>query len=209
MITRNVILTDVLFSLYATDKLKWPALARTHFQRLLYLCAALSALSNTEWGYEFSNSLYGPFNGQVSSAADELVHRGYAEALDVRVLRNSKMKANFRITESGRRNVEFISNLKQERQRLGWIETVSGILNIYGPAVMSKLAYFEPTFIRMKQENRIGPIDLSIEENQSIQLLHRLSDELKKTYSIHLDTPTSNLIFYFDYMSRDIGKGRE
>lgn len=208
MINKNVFLNDVLFSLYGADNLGWPALARTHLQRILYLCAALSALSNTDWGYEFSNTLYGPFNGHISVAPDDLVHQRYAEVVRVSVQKDSRMKVSYRITESGTQRVRSITKLKRECERLAWIQSVMGILTIYGPAVMSKLAYFEPTFARMKRENRSGAIDLSAGDNQSIQLLRRLTDELEKEYSIHLETPSSHLILYFDYLSRDIGTPR-
>lgn len=206
MINRNAYLNDVLFALYAAEKLGWTALARTHFHRILYLCAALSALVDSEWGYDFSNTLYGPFNRYISTAPDELVHQRYAEAVEVTVQRDSKMKATFRATEAGKERVELIAKLRREQRRLAWIHSVMGVLTVYGPTVTSKLAYFEPTFTTMKLENRRGAIELSGENNQSIQLLRRLSDQLEREYSIHLDTPVSHLIFYFDYLSRDIGR---
>jgi hypothetical protein len=208
MINENVFLNDVLFCLYSADRLRWPALARTHLQRILYLSAALSGLSQTQWEYEFSSTLYGPFNGQISIAPDGLVHQRYAEAVDVRVQKDSKLKASYRITDFGAQRVESIIRLKRERQRLGWIRAVMESLTIYGPSVMSKLANSEPTFARMKLQNRRGTIDLSLQENQSIRLLRRLTAELEKEYSLQLETPVSNLILYFDYLSRDIGTAR-
>lgn len=206
MSNKNEFLNDVLFCLFTADKLRWPALARTHIQRTLYLCAALSGLSNTEWRYEFSNTLYGPFNGHISNAPDDLVHQHYADVVELRVRKDSRLKATFRITESGKERVELITRLKREGERLVWIQSVMGILTIYGPAVTSKLAYLEPTFTLMKLENRHGSIELSGEDNQSIQLLRRLGAELETKFSIRMDTPISNLILYFDYLSRDIGR---
>src|SRR5438128_1993521 len=121
MVNKNDFLNDVLFSLSTANKLRWQALARTHLQRILYLCAALSGLSNTEWGYEFSNTLYGPFNRHISLAPDDLVHQGYAEVVELRVRKDSRMKATFRITESGKERVELITRLKREGRRLAWI----------------------------------------------------------------------------------------
>jgi uncharacterized protein YwgA len=203
---KNGFLNDVLFALYSADELKWPALGRTHLQRILYLCAALSALSDTEWGYEFSNTRFGPFNAEISQAPDDLVHQRYAEAVKVSVQKDSRMKASFKITPSGKQRVQIITSLKQESRRLAWIGSVMEILTVYGPAVMSKLAYLEPTLTRMKAENRQGPIDLSTEDNQSIQLLERLGQGLKQNFQIALETATSNMIVFFDYLSRDIGR---
>jgi len=196
----------VLFSLHAANKLGWSTLAPTHLQRILYLCAVLSTLSKTEWGYEFSNTPFGPFNGEISQAAKDLAYQQYAEAVTVIVQRDSRMKATYQITKSGIERVQIIASLKREHQRLAWINSVMGILTVYGPAVMNKLAYFEPTLTRMKLENRQGTIDLSLEDNQSMQLLDRLNDELKRKYQVDLDTPVSNLILYFDYLSRSLGR---
>jgi hypothetical protein len=209
MINKTVFLNDVLFSLHGAHQLGWPALRRTHIQRILYFCAALCGLSNTEWGYEFSNTPYGPFNRDISTAPNKLVYQRYADVIEVAVFRDSRMRATFQITESGKERIKLITTLKRESIRLSWIRSVMEILTIYGPSVTSKLAYLEPTFNRMKQENRSGAIDLSADENESMHLLLRLNEELKRTYSIDLDTQTSNLILYFDFLSRDIGRSVE
>jgi hypothetical protein len=206
MINQNVFRNDVLFSLHAADKLGWPPLAPTHLQRILYLCAVLSTLSNTDWGYEFSNTPFGPFNGEISQAPKDLVFQRYAEAVKVIVQKDSRMKASYHITKSGVERVQIIGNLKREHQRLAWISSVIGFLTVYGPAVMNKLAYLEPTLTRMKLENRHGIIDLSLDDNQSMQLLNRLNEELKRKYQVDLVTPVSNLILYFDYLSRGLGR---
>jgi hypothetical protein len=206
MTNQNVFRNDVLFSLYAADKLKWPALGRTHLQRILYLCAVLSSLSDTDWGYEFSNTPFGPFNSEISKAPNDLVYQRYIDAVTVVVQRDSRMKASYQITGAGVQRVQTIGSLRLERQRLDWISSVMEILTVYGPAVTNKLAYLEPTLTRMKLENRKGTIDLSLEDNQSMQLLNRLKEELKRKYEVNLVTPVANLILFFDYLSNDLNR---
>lgn len=80
------------------------------------------------------------------------------------------------------------------------------VLDVYGSPLVTKLTYQEPTFNWMRKQNRGGAIDLSLPENRSIELIRRISHGLKEEFSIDLDTMTSNLIVYFDYLSRGIGE---
>jgi hypothetical protein len=115
------------------------------------------------------------------------------------------MRVSYRITKEGSVEVDLISQLGKEKKRLEWITMVMKVLDIYGPTIITKLAYREPTFSTMRKENKGGAIDLSPEENQSVTLLASLKQELKAQYSIELDTITATLIAYFDYLSKDIG----
>jgi hypothetical protein len=210
LIGKRIFLNDVLFVLYAGDSLAWPDLTRTNFQRILYLSATLAPLATIEWGYDFTNAPYGSFNGELLQASDLLVvSYGYAEATDVKVQRDSKMRAKYRITRSGKVEVNSICRLRREKERLEWITTVMKVLDIYGPKVTTKLAYEEPTFRRMRKDNKGGVIDLSEDENQSMRLINRLISELSQKHSINLDTTISKLITYFDFLSKDISQGTQ
>ena len=203
---RRVFLNDVLFVLNAGNTLGWPTLNRTGVQKLLYLCAALSPLAHLEWGYEFSNAPYGPFNSEIHKASDTLVYRQLAEFSSVSVQRDSKIRASYRITETGISEVQLICRLIDEEHRFEWITTIMRVLDVYGTSLITKLAYQEPTFNWMRKQNKGGAIDLSLAENRSIELIRRMSLGLKEEFSINLDTITSNLILYFDYLSRGIGE---
>jgi uncharacterized protein YwgA len=206
---RRVFLNDALFALYAAHELGWSHLNRTNFQKILYFCAALSPLVDVEWGYEFTNAPYGPFNSEVSQAPDRLVVRyGYAEVVNVTVQKDSKMRADYQITERGKQQVERITKLKRERKRADWIFLVIKILDIYGSRIITKLAYREPTFSKVRKQNQ-KTINLSVNENRSIELLDELAAELEREHSITLDTLASKVIVYFDFLSSDIGRGAE
>jgi hypothetical protein len=202
---QRVFLNDVLFVLSAGNSLGWPTLNRTGFQKILYLGAALSPLIGMDWGYEFTNAPYGPFNSQIHIASDLLVYRKLAAYSSVTIQRDSKIRATYSITQRGITEVEVICGLGEEKDRLKWITTLMEVLDIYGSPVITKLAYQEPTFSLMRSQNRGGPIDLSATENRSIELIERISHGLKEEFAINLDTMTSNLIAYFDYLSRSIG----
>jgi hypothetical protein len=201
----RILLNDVLFVLYAGERLSWPDLNRTNFQKILYLSCALAPLAGIEWEYSFTNAPYGPFNRDIHQATDQLVYHGYAVTTNLIVQRDSKMRVSYRITKEGSVEVDLISQLGKEKKRLEWITMVMKVLDIYGPTIITKLAYREPTFSTMRKENKGGAIDLSPEENQSVTLLASLKQELKAQYSIELDTITATLIAYFDYLSKDIG----
>ena len=210
MFEKRIFLNDVLFVLYAGDALGWPDLTRTNFQKILYFSAVLASLEQKQWEYEFTNAPYGPFNSEIHKASDLLVvPYGYAATTELVVQRDSKMRARYKITPKGSVEVRAICRLQRERQRLEWISTVMKVLDIYGPTVVTKLAYEEPTFRRMRKDNKAGKIDLSPDENQSIQLIARFSTELEKKYQINLDTTLSKLITYFDFLSKEISYGAQ
>ncbi len=81
------------------------------------------------------------------------------------------------------------------------------ILDIYGPQVITKMAYREPTFSQVRRHNQ-RTIELSPEENRSIELLQKLDSELNENYRITLDTLASKLIVYFDFLSSGVGGTR-
>jgi hypothetical protein len=201
-------LNDVLFTLHAAKSLDWPDLNRTNFQKILYFCATLSPLVGIEWGYGFTNAAYGPFNREIHQASDILVPYGYVEVTDLTLQRDAKLRARYKITPKGEIEVGRICQLRRERERLEWITLVMKVLDIYGPTMVTKLAYKEPTFRAVREQNR-RIIDLLPDDNRSIELVQKLSAELEQKHSIHLDTLVSQLIVYFDFLSSDIGQGTE
>src|SRR2546425_11087431 len=120
---QRVFLNDVLFVMSAGSSFGWSPLNRTSFQKILYLCAALSPIIDMNWGYDFTNAPYGPFNSDIHLASDLLVHRRLAEFRAVTVQKDSKIRATYRITERGATEVDLICRLQEEKNRLQWIAT--------------------------------------------------------------------------------------
>lgn len=206
MLIKHEVLNDVLFVLNAADSQGWPDPNRTNFQKILFFCSVLAPLAQIDWDYSFTNAAYGPFNGDIHQAADLLKLHGFAEVPDLTVQRDAKLRASYRITSQGKIEVERICRLYREKQRLDWIDLIMRVLRIYGPKMVTKLAYKEPTFSQVRQQNRKA-IDLSIEQNRSIELISDLSEALHSKYSLDMDTLTSQLIVYFDFLSTDIAIG--
>jgi len=200
-----IILNDVLFTLYCAEVLNWKELNRTNFQKILYFCSVLSPLVGIEWLYDFTNANYGPFNTKIHNAPDKLVHYRDAIPTSVTLQIDSKLRASYKITNQGIDKVHEICKLKKEKDRYNWINVIMKVLDIYGPKIVTKLAYKEPTFHEMRSQNRGGIIELDAEDNQSLSLIKDLSYELNKNYSLQLDTLISKLIVYFDYLSKGIG----
>lgn len=202
----RIFLNDTLFVLHAASKLDWPDLTRTNFQKILYFCSILCPLEKLQWGYYFVNAAYGPFNRQLHQATDTLVSHRFASIEDLIIQKDSKIRARYKITDTGRQEVAKITRLNKERARSEWIYRIMKVLDIYGQTVITKLAYKEPTFYKMRLHNRGGVIGTSPDENESIALLEQLDIELQKRYSIKLDTTASKLITFFNYLSADIGR---
>jgi len=190
--------------LYATNHLEWTEITRTDFQRILYFCAVLSPIANIEWGYSFSKGSYGPFNRELNEATDIIVQYNFAEVSELTLRSKSSLKATYTITQLGKDTVDTIRKLTSERKRFTWIETVIEILEIYGTKVISKLVSKEPTISEMMNENRDGVINLSLEENRSIELSNEIVSELSSKYEVKIDTIESKLISYFDYLSKEM-----
>lgn len=202
----RVFLNDTLFVLHAASKLDWPDLTRTNFQKILYFCSILCPIEKLHWGYYFVNAAYGPFNRQIHQASDILVAHRFASIEELVIQKDSKIRARYKITEVGRQEVAKIIKLQREQARSEWIYRIMKVLDIYGQTVITKLAYKEPTFHKMRLHNRGGVIAAGNDENESMTLLQQIDTELQKRYSIKLDTTAAKLITFFNYLSTDIGR---
>ena len=114
MQVHRTFLNDVLFALYAAESLGWPDLNRTNFQKILFFCAALAPSAKIEWGYRFTNAAYGPFNKDIHQATDVLVPYGFVEVTDLTLQKDSKLRARYRITPRGMREVDRICRLERD-----------------------------------------------------------------------------------------------
>jgi hypothetical protein len=199
-------LSDVLFVLASAREHEFPALNRTSIQRLLYLAAALYPLANGDWGYGFSNARFGPFNLSVNQAGDRLVLGGLCEFGSFGVNTDGNIRATYRATIQGIAEVERVCKIRAEQQRFEWIDTVLGTLDIYGLAVISKMATKEPSYLNMRSKNQVGIINLEADENDSIALAKRLAEELEKRFGIAMTSVTDKLILYFDFLSSGLLK---
>jgi hypothetical protein len=198
-----IISNDTLFVLYASKMSQWSEINSSTIQRILYFCAILSPLVSIPWIYNFSNTIFGPFNGEINLSLKNHVLNGYAKINNVYVNNDSKVRGDYKILDDGISEVEKISMLGMEKERLNWIILITQVLDIYGPKILSKLALCEPFYsqIRLNRQRHINIDD----DNQSIVLIGRIKDELAVKHSIELDTTISKIIFYFDYLSNEIG----
>src|SRR5262245_55981249 len=114
----RIYLNDALFVLDSANKLNWPDLTRTNFQKILYFCSVLSALVKIDWRYDFTNAPYGPFNRQIHQAVDNLVIRGYANMEEIKIQKDSKLRARYTISNTGIHEVKQITGLRNEQERL-------------------------------------------------------------------------------------------
>jgi hypothetical protein len=202
------ILSDVLFMLTAAEKLDYPSLNRTAIQRILYLAAVLYPINGTEWGYPFTNARFGPFNQFVNQSADRLVQLGLCKTDDLSVTSAGSIKASYSVTDPGMKEASRITLISVQQRRFNWIFSVLKALDIYGTSIISKLASIEPSYARMRAQNKIGVIDLGADENQSLPLLESLSDSLRKNFQIDTSTAPEKLGLYFDFLSSGLANSK-
>ena len=135
-----------------------------------------------------------------------VIKYNYAEVEKLLIQKNNKVRANYLITELGENQFSKIIYLSNERKRYKWIKLIMKILDIYGSTVITKLVYNEPNFVLTRKQNR-SQIDFSIEKNLSLSLISNLSSELNSNFSYKLDTLSSKIIVYFNFLFEGINKG--
>jgi uncharacterized protein YwgA len=195
-----------MFFLHAVSAVQWPNPNRTNVQRVLYLCATLSPLANIQWHYPFTIGLYGPFNQRIAYALEDLLVAGYVSITKRGGQHMSTSGSQYTITEPGIKNVELVTMLSRERERLEWITLVTKVLDIYGPAVVNKMVYQEPVFQEMLAQNRHGLVDSEVATYTSIDLINTLAARLQAKYDVLITGNEACLVTFFDYLSSNIAE---
>lgn len=201
-------LSDVLFLLTVAGEQNIAGLNRTAIQRFLFLTAAVCPLAGFEWGYGFTNGRFGPFNRFVSRAADRLVLKGLCEFKDFDVKEDGSIRAIYQATAAGQAEAVRITKIDAERRRCEWIKAVVTAMDIYGPAVITKLASREPSYADMRARNQNGLIDFYSSGNPSVTLIDTLGHHLKERFDISIESLMEKLTLYFDFLSSDLVRAR-
>ena len=201
-------LSDVLYTLYHVSQSRLLSPSRSGIQSLLFLSASLAPIGGIDWQYSFVNAPFGPFNREISQAADSLVVQRRVEAVQPMLLLSDRLRSQYRITLEGELLVRQLHRIDSELRRSQWIESIVHALKSYDIVVINKMAKREPTYEQMRLRNQSGLVPLLTEDNQSVELIGEILKELRDSYSLEITHKDGKIVTYFDYLSNDIGVSR-
>lgn len=125
---------DLLIIAYNMSEDGWSGANKSTFQRILYFSAALSPIfiPNNIWSYNFSNTLFGPYNNEISVQMNDLHVKGFFE-LESRKIYATRVEDRYSISDRGkavcRNNLFLIDTL---RSKVAWFNILVKALSIYG-----------------------------------------------------------------------------
>ena len=74
---------DILAISYYVNKNNWQDVSKTNYHRILYFSATLSPIfaPDYNWKYYFSNTLFGPYNSEISDSLQRLSVKGFIKVI--------------------------------------------------------------------------------------------------------------------------------
>lgn len=158
--TKNKIKDDILIISYYFSQNEWKSANKVSYQRVLYFSAVLAPIfiKNSKWKYDFSNTLFGPYNNEVSHSLQELYIKGDLELVRRNIYQN-RVEESFKISEQGIKKCEmYIFTLEMNKTKKEWFKIIVKALSLYGEAFLSKLVKVDPNVLNMNNINSTGKI---------------------------------------------------
>ncbi|MFP3392015.1 hypothetical protein [Brevibacillus sp. SIMBA_040] len=210
--TSIVMKNDLLLISYFMDENGWSGANKSSFQRVLYFSAALSPifLSHEPWAYSFSNTLFGPYNNEVSIQINDLHTRGFL-SLEERKVYANRIEERYSISDEGRSickdRLFLVSTLEK---KIIWFSILVKALSIYGEDFLSKLVKEDPNVHYQNAMNKRSKIitDESA-ENLSKEFFNFIKSKGKSDLNIELSSDQDYLLLFFDVLYQKYKGGRE
>ena len=201
---------DLLLVAFFMKENAWKNVNQTNFHRVLYFSAVLAPiyLFDEKWGYDFSNTIYGPSNIIITEQLRELSVKGFLEIEKITVLTN-RTEELYCITDEG---IGFCKTvlfcLKNKKKRVAWFKIIVKLLSLYGNDFMSKLIKEEPNIHNQSLENQKSKLFIDNSENN---LSKQFFEFLKKQTDETLDSKNMKnedyLLLFFDILYRKYKEG--
>ena len=193
--------TDILFISYFLKKNGWDGASKTSLQRVLYFSAELSTvfLKENKWNYSFSNTMFGPYNYEISNVIDELAAKELLELIE-RKISVDKVRERYIISEKGIKVCEnVLFGIDNELDKRNWFELLVKILTVYGEKFLAKLVKEDPNVIYLDSINSRKKIpNGNSEDNLSKEFYLFLKKTGKEKFSIDNDSNEEFLLLFFD-----------
>lgn len=181
----------------------WESANKVSYQRVLYFSAALSPIfiKGSKWDYDFSNTLFGPYNNEISENLQDLYIKNDLELVNRNIYAN-RIEESFRITPEGIKKCEtYLFKLSSNNAKVEWFKIIVNVLSLYGESFLSKLVKSDPNVLNMNEINNNGKITLDASSNniskeffEYLQSIEVKNLDNKKNLDI--------LLIYFDILFR-------
>lgn len=194
---------DILVISYYIDKNHWKNVSKTNYQRILYFSATLSPIfaPNYNWNYYFSNTIFGPYNSEISDSLQKLSVKGFMKITERKVSTN-RVFENYYITGKGS---EFCDNvllkIESETEKYLFFNVIVKVLSIYGSDFLVKLIKADPNINSLNKINKMSKIATDdSQDNLSKEFFIFLKENSKKKNNTI--TNEDNLLLFFDILYR-------
>jgi len=202
-------MNDIIAISYYANKNDWKNISKTNYQRILYFSAVLAPIfiPNVIWSYGFNNTIFGPYNTDITDALKELNIKNLINE-ENRTVHANKIYTDYVISIRG---IELFENklykIIPEQAKYRWLSIIVKVLSIYGSDFMVKLIKNDPNVV-FQDENKL----------QEKLTIDNTSDNLSKEFFMYLknnDLAIDNnlvnediLLLFFDILYRKYKGGQ-
>lgn len=198
-----VIKNDLLIIAYFMDENGWTGANKSSFQRVLYFSAALSPifLGGVAWTYNFSNTLFGPYNNEVGIQINELNTKDFL-VLEDRKIYSNRVEERFSISNKGKETCKNnLFKIKNLENKATWFSILVKVLSIYGEDFLSKLVKEDPNVYYQNEMNkRAKLITDESSENLSKEFFGFIKSKGKSDLNIEFSSDQDYLLLFFDVL---------
>ncbi|TPE00967.1 hypothetical protein FJO98_13370 [Enterococcus sp. PF-2] len=199
----NTMKNDILSISYFLEKNNWESTNKVSFQRILYFSSVLSSvfLKDYPWVYDFSNTMFGPYNNEIADSISELHVKGYLNLVERNIYSN-RTEESFSISDNGEKQCEnIIFRLDSNKDKTKWFEIIVKTLSLYGESFLSKLVKEDPNVMNMKLTNSSGKIiSDSTSNNVSREFFLYLKEQGLERVDLQEDDDVGVLLMFFDVL---------
>lgn len=202
---QDIMKNDILIASYFMNKYGWKDVYKSNFQRVLYFATVLAPvfLKDYNWGYDFYNTIFGPYNNEIKEYIGKLSTKGLIKKSETRIYSNRTV-VKYNITIKGIESCEkVLFRINDINSRIKWFEIIIKVLSIYGNDFMSRLVKQEPNIVEQGESNfRTRLVTDNSDENMSKMLYDFLKSRGKEKFSIDQNSDEENILLFFEVLYR-------
>ena len=195
---------DLLSISYYAKENNWKDISKTNYQRILYFSAVLSPIfiPDYKWKYDFSNTLFGPYNSDITEALKKLAIEELI-CISKRNISSNKVYENYKITNKGERlYLDKLAQINSEVNKYKWFKIIVKVLSIYGTPFLVKLVKSDPNIVFQYDMNIKEKLYIdSSENNLSKEFFIFLKENYKSKHNISM-IDEDYLLLFFDVLYR-------
>lgn len=212
MKTENIINNDLIIISYFMNENGWEGASKTNYQRVLYFATALAPIftPDEESIYEFSNTIFGPYNSKLSDLLRKIFLKGYLKSVNIKVYKN-RVEERYEISDQGIKLChDVLFKLDYYLEKITWFRLIVKTLSIYGESFLSKLINEDPNVLEQNELNRMGKIDTSnSESNLTKEFFFFLREKGKTSFNMKKQKDADFLLLFFDVLYRKYKGGNQ